>query len=448
MNKTSQVKGLSWEEKLARRGRLAWIIWSVAMLAQILNTFHRVAAGPAVDRIMADLGVTAATWGALMSMYFYIYAMVQFPAGIMADSLGPRKTIAAGCIISTVGSCIFGLAPSIEILFLGRIVLSLGVSLVYVNLLKLVIDWFKSRHFARMVGINSMLITLGSLIGTTPMALLISGVGWRWSFEILSIINLAVCILCWVIIRNKPSEVGLPPPDAAQEDSPIKESQLNSKGQIKGELRQNIRYVLTSRHIWLTFLIGMGLYGTNLVFLAAWGIPYLMQVYGMSREGSANVMLFMLVAHLITLPVLTYISDRFSLIKIPIFTCTLVNLAALLALVFWNGGQPPLAVAFLVFILSGTCLSAWPFAYVLVRENMPPSMSGLAMGMINVSPFISAAIFQMLVGFVLDANWQGVIIEGVRQYPVSAYQSGFMLVLLPAAAAVIGAVLLKYYRRN
>src|SRR4030042_3801052 len=109
MNKTSQVKGLSWEEKLARRGQLAWIIWSVAMLAQILNTFHRVAAGPAVDRIMADLGVTAATWGALMSMYFYIYAMVQFPAGIMADSLGPRKTIAAGCIISTIGSCIFGL---------------------------------------------------------------------------------------------------------------------------------------------------------------------------------------------------------------------------------------------------------------------------------------------------------------------------------------------------
>lgn len=443
----TQLTQYTWEEKLARRGRMAWSIWSVGMLAQILNTFHRVAAGPAVDSIMADMGLTAATWGSLMAMYFYIYAMVQFPAGIMADSLGPRKTITTGCIISTIGSCIFGLAPSVGVLFLGRILLSLGVSMVYVNLLKLVIDWFKRRHFARIVGINSMLITLGALIGTTPMALLISSVGWRWSFEILAGINLLVCILCWVVIRNKPSELGLPPPDATQDQlSSVKAPP--AKQESKGELRQNIKYVLTSSHAWLTFLIGMGLYGTNLVFVAAWGIPYLMQVYGMSREESASIMLIMLVSHLVTLPVLTYISDRFRVIKIPIVASACINLIALLALVLWNGGQPPVTIVFLVFILCGASLSAWPFSYVLARENMPARVSGLVMGMINVSPFITAAVFQMLVGFALDANWQGIIVNGVRQYPVSAFQSGFSLVILPAAGAVIASLLLKESRRN
>jgi MFS family permease len=154
----------------------------------------------------------------------------------------------------------------------------------------------------------------------------------------------------------------------------------------------------------------------------------------------------MLVSHLVTLPVLTYVSDRFRLIKIPIVASTCINLIALLALVFWNGGQPPMVVVVLVFILCGASISAWPFAYVLARENMPARVSGLVMGMINVSPFITAAVFQMLVGFVLDAGWQGIIINGVRQYPVSAFQSGFLLVLLPAAGAVVASLLLQQSR--
>ena len=84
-------------------------------MAQLLNMFHRVAASAAVDKIMADFGITAATIGSVLAVYFYIYAAMQFPSGVLADYLGPRKTVTFGCLVAGIGSIVFGLAPSISI---------------------------------------------------------------------------------------------------------------------------------------------------------------------------------------------------------------------------------------------------------------------------------------------------------------------------------------------
>jgi MFS family permease len=152
------------DSKIKRLGKVAWTIWAVAMAAQVLNTVNRVAATPAVDLVTAEFGMNAVTWGSLMSMYFYIYAIMQFPSGIMADYLGPRKTITLGTLLSTAGASVFGLAPSIPVLFLGRFLVSVGVGLIYVNILRITIDWFKRKHFARMVAYNGLISTLGSAL--------------------------------------------------------------------------------------------------------------------------------------------------------------------------------------------------------------------------------------------------------------------------------------------
>ena len=85
-------------QKINKVKRLAWIIWSVAMVAQLFNMFHRIAVPAAIDRIMADMKITGSAAGNIMAMYFYIYAIMQFPSGVFADFLGARKTITFGCL--------------------------------------------------------------------------------------------------------------------------------------------------------------------------------------------------------------------------------------------------------------------------------------------------------------------------------------------------------------
>ncbi|MCC5909975.1 MAG: MFS transporter [Clostridiaceae bacterium] len=108
------------------------------------------ALGVVRDELIKEFHITSTTFGYLGSTYFYVYMMMQIPSGILADTLGARKTVASGTILAAVGSMIFGLAPSIGYVFLGRLLVGLGVSVVLICILKILSQWFMIKEFATM----------------------------------------------------------------------------------------------------------------------------------------------------------------------------------------------------------------------------------------------------------------------------------------------------------
>ena len=126
--------------------------------------------------------------------------------------------------------------------------------------------------------------------------------------------------------------------------------------------------------------------------------------------------------------------------------CTMVYFASLLVLIFVNQGQPPVEFLYIIFVVMGFFGAATPLTYVVAKENMPARISGNVVGLVNVSPFLVGAIFQMLVGIMLDAGWEGAMAGGARIYPTAAFQSAFMLILIPAGAAVLASVLIRETR--
>lgn len=444
MKNETSINTTEWQNKLRLVKKYAWIIWIVAMLAQIMNTLHRVAAAAAVDQLMSDFGITAAMVGVIMSMYFYVYAIMQFPSGMLADSLGPRKTITIGCFIATIGSIIFGMAPSLLVLYIGRFLVSLGVSVAYVNVIRLSVDWFQGKHFAKLIGLNGFISTLGSFIGTTPMAILITAVGWSFAFEIIGILNFLILIACWFVIRDKPADLNLPSPS---DSSDLMENTRVKPPPIKRiPLSARLKLVLTSSHVWLSFIIAAGLYGTILILVGAWGIPYLMQVYEMSRDAAANLMSAILISHVVGILAIPLISDKINSRKLPLMICSMVYFASLLILVLVNQGSLPVELLYVIFIFMGFFSGVSPLAYVVAKENMPASISGNVVGLLNVSPFLCSAVFQMLIGVVLDARWEGTMAGSIRIYSNAAYQSAFMLILIPAGLAVLASVLIRETR--
>ena len=66
-----------------------------------------------------------------------------------------------------------------------------------------------------------------------------------------------------------------------------------------------------------------------------------------------------------------------------------------------------------------------------------------ALGLINTFAVGSGAILQPLAGYILDAQWNGTVIDGVRVYDVVHYQ--YALGILPIACifSLSAAILLK-----
>ena len=72
---------------------------------------------------------------------------MQLPTGLLADSLGPRKTVTSFLFIATLGSLIFGLAPAVDVAVATRVMVGLGVSMVFISTMKILSQWFRIREF-------------------------------------------------------------------------------------------------------------------------------------------------------------------------------------------------------------------------------------------------------------------------------------------------------------
>ncbi|MBN1152257.1 MAG: MFS transporter, partial [Dehalococcoidia bacterium] len=199
-----------WTDMMARAYRQRWRIWFVAVLSHSVGLFHRAALGPMADRLMADFGLTAAAFGSLGAVYYYVYAAMQLPSGTLADTLGPRKTITMCLLITTAGSVVMGVAPSYSILYFGRLLVSFGASLAWLSALKIIMSWFRSNEVATVTGLAGAINNSGQLLAATPLALLIIAIGWRMSFFTAAAVSLVVAVLNWFIVKDTPEQAGLP----------------------------------------------------------------------------------------------------------------------------------------------------------------------------------------------------------------------------------------------
>ena len=235
-------------DALQKSYRQRWSIWLVACLAHTTSMFHRAAMAPMADRLMVDFNITAFAFGSLGAVYFYIYAAMQLPSGTLADTLGPRKTITTGLLLAGVGSLIMSMSPTFNILYLGRLIVSFGVSIVWLNAIKLVMEWFQARQVATMTGTSSSIAHLGQIAATTPLALSIMTLGWRASLVTIAGVTFALAAASWFIVRDNPAQVGLPPIAEPDRQSPQKLAAADDSSRLS--LAQRFKVVLSYKYLW------------------------------------------------------------------------------------------------------------------------------------------------------------------------------------------------------
>ncbi len=175
-----------------------WVIFWIMAIAYVFVYFHRLSPAVVALDLQNALHASGGFMGLLASAYFYPYALMQFPAGLLSDSLGPRKTVSFFLLIAGAGSFLFGLAPSVEIAVLARVLVGLGVSMVFIPAMKIFSQWFRVSEFALMAAVLNTMGGVGALTAATPLAIMTGWVGWRFSFEIIGVATFVIAILVWV----------------------------------------------------------------------------------------------------------------------------------------------------------------------------------------------------------------------------------------------------------
>ncbi len=434
------------EQQIKRLNRYRWIVWTPLAFAFLASYFHRTATGVVADSLMREFAITrAADIGGLSSVYFYIYAVMQVPAGILADTFGPRRTVLLALITATLGAAVFSMAQNIPMLYLGRILSSVGVSLIYISIVKIHAEWFRTREFTTMTGLVVVAGSAGFLLAATPLALMVEWFGWRIAFLTIAAYSIIAAIACWCLVKDRPADLGLPGISELETgEGIVKESNIVENNNYN--VFDNFKTVIRNLATWWPFLASVAIYGVYMAFMGLWGFPYLMQIYGMTRVAASNYIMAMSIGTLIGAPLIGFVSDRLALRRLPNVVVSTGFLVLWLILTIWNGGKPPVWALYPLCFGIGLGMSGVNLNVACGKEITPPSMTGLVAGLVNSGSFVGAALLQPFFGWVLDRHWQGVMEHGVRIYPLSAYQNAFWWCAIVLGCGVVFTCLIKETR--
>jgi sugar phosphate permease len=184
-----------------------------------------------------------------------------------------------------------------------------------------------------------------------------------------------------------------------------------------------------------------------LSFAGFWGVPYLMQVYGLERLAAAASTSLMLIGWGIGAPLAGWVSDHLGTRRVPMLISALSVLIILSIYIYVP--DLPLEVTRTLLFLHGIFNGGMTVCFAAAREHNRPETAGATLGFVNTMVMASGAIFQPLIGWLLDANWDGVINAGNRVYSPEAYKMAFLsLVACSVVAVVMAALLRESHGRN
>jgi sugar phosphate permease len=266
---------------------------------------------------------------------------------------------------------------------------------------------------------------VGAVFAGTPLRILVVAFGWRNTILASAVMTFVICAGVWVIVRDHPGEKGYRGYTDADDGTAA-----TARPGIFSGIVEVLRYPNT----WLLFVIPGGLVGCVLTFGGLWGVPYLSTHHHLPPTQAAALNSALLVAWAIGGPVFGGLSDRIGRRK------PLYFLGCMLAVGGWSAilfiPDLPIFMLAILLVITGFASGCMIISFAFAKESVPAHLAGTVNGVINMGVISGPTLLQPAVGWMLDRNWTGELLQGVRIYDLAAYRAGFLLMLVWALVSL------------
>jgi len=416
--------------------RRRWLGWGFLVAAFFLVSLHRVSTAVLSGELMQAFDTTATSLGLLHSSFFSLYALMQVPAGLLTDRYGARAIAAGGTGAMSLGAVTFGFAPTYLVAFVGRLLVGFGASVLFVAVMRFCANWFRPDEFGTMTGLTFSVGILGGLAATTPLAIAITRLGWRWTMAGLGLFGFVAAVGVVLISHDTPAGAGLEPIDDVAERPAVTAADL--KCYVADALREVETWLLG---VMLFFMTGIGI-----TIFGLWGIPFLVQSYDISVTEASVYLLIGNVGGMIGPTLFGWLSDRLGR-RTELIALSTVVFAGTWA-IFAVFGTIPLLLVAALFLFGRILRGGIPLAFTTIKERHPEGASGTVIGLINTMGWTGAAVFPVLLGAALDAYWTGDTVNGTRVYTLLGYRIAFAIAAVAGLISVGCAVALHLRTRH
>jgi len=369
-----------------------WLVLTLLWISFFSVHFHRVAYSPLIPTIMQELDISYASAGLLMSAYFLAYTITQIPTGVLVDRFGARKVVSLFMIIFAGGAILFTRITNFEMGFISRFLIGFGSSVIWVSGIKIISYWFKRSERGFTTGVFSASANFGATVALLAIPLVVIVHGWRQGYFLTTIPVIILIGLNWLLIRDYPSDIGLPSPEDPKSIEPEAKYATSQKTLVHN--------VLKNPHAWplclSTFFYLGGWYGT-----LTWVPTYCFEELKIPLVTSG------LIGSLITLgaaisPITGILADKIG--RKPVYVVGMAGYALFTFLFITFSSCYNIIPTAILAILMGIAFSSFAFSFTIISELFPPKVTATASGVLNACAFLGALVYPPVMGAILDLS--------------------------------------------
>lgn len=186
-----------------KKTRARYIIAVLMLTAIVINYLDRTVMSAAAPAIMKDLQINATEMGYIMSMFFLSYALMQIPAGWIADKIGQKISMAAAVVWWSLATAVTAACHTVTGFIGARIFMGIGESGVYPCNAGIAAKWFPDHERGKITALFDSGSKFGTAFTMPLVAWMIAVYGWHLPFIICGALGI-VWVAVWMFFYDDP----------------------------------------------------------------------------------------------------------------------------------------------------------------------------------------------------------------------------------------------------
>jgi sugar phosphate permease len=267
-------------ERLPRR---RWGIGALLGVGVLINYIDRINLSVAGPQLQAQFGLRPEQMGLLFSAFFWSYALLQIPTGMLLDRFGVRLVGRVGAFLWSVTSGIIAFAGGFGGIFAARVLLGAAEAPGFPGSSKATGYWFPRRERGRATALFDAAAKFSNVVGVPLVAFADIRFGWRWGFGLTALLSFAYFLAYYFLYKDPSADRRL----SRTEYDYIKAGGATPEGPAEAGAFGMLGYLLSNLKVW-GLTIGFSAYGYSFYFFLTWLPGYLVKTMHMDILKSAG----------------------------------------------------------------------------------------------------------------------------------------------------------------
>lgn len=411
-----------------------WKIFFLLLFLVSVNYIDRASLSVAMPLISKEFDIDPAWQGLILSSFFWTYAFMQVPGGMLADRFKPRIVVALATVFWGAFQAIAAVSTNWFVLLLTRLGLGASEAPIYPAGGKLNGLWMTQTERGRGATLLDGGAPLGAALGSIVIAWLIAAFSsWRAAFVIAGVGTMLCGLWAWYYIRNSPREH--PSVNEAEASYIEKAHALEDAASTPSSGGSWASY-FKFRSVWCMCL-GWFFFNVTFYGLLTWMPTYLFKVHNLDIKSLGNTSFIIFFAGFIGELIGGWIGDRWreSGGSPNLVYRTLFGIAAIMVTIsIFLVGYTKDAVLVVVLLSSTMFFLRWCGMYWVIPAALAGrAKAGFLGGCMNLGGNIAGITTPIIVGFIVQAT--------------GSYFLAMMYFALAGVALLICSTMIDYSRR-